>query len=214
LPDIPQLVQTLKIAELGRLAGRVPALHDALELRHLAGCVMPEPAGLDEAAAQWRRHLLVLARKIVFADRSADLLEHRERLARRVQGLAAPALKATPPQRAVDEDRLVLLGDRRQTDDLPVLLRQHVANQIVLVQPVHDQHDRTLLLVVQPAVEHVVEPFVGALPVRFRQGLFGLQRVVDDDVGTPPGQDAADRSGDPTALRRRLKFGHGLMRQI
>jgi len=104
-----------------------------------------------------------------------------------VQCLAAPSLEATRPQQAVDDDRLVILGDRRKADDLPVLLRQHVADQIVLVQPVHDQHDRSLLLVIQAAVERMVKPFVGALPVRFRQGLLGFQWIIDDDdVGTRP----------------------------
>jgi hypothetical protein len=80
------------------------------------------------------------------------------------------------------------------------------------VQPVHDQHDRTLPLVIEPAVEGVVEPFVSALPVGVGQGLLGLQRIVDDDdVGAAPGQHAAHRGGDATALRRRLEFGHRLM---
>jgi hypothetical protein len=39
---------------------------------------MPEPGGLDHAAAQWCWHLLVLAGEIVLADRAADLLEHRQ----------------------------------------------------------------------------------------------------------------------------------------
>ena len=48
--------------ELSGLAGGVPALHDALELRRqFVLCVVPEPGGLDHAAAQWRRRLLVLA---------------------------------------------------------------------------------------------------------------------------------------------------------
>src|SRR6516164_2292822 len=52
-------------------------------------------------------------------------------------------------------------------------------------------------LVVEPAVEGVVVPFVGGLALRLRQRLLGLQRVVDDDdVGTSPGQHAADRGGD------------------
>ena len=80
-----------------------------------------------------------------------------------------------------------------------------------LVQPVHDQHDRPRKLVVEPAVEGVVVPLVGRLALRLRQRLLGLQRVVDDDdVGTSPGQHAADRGGDPGALRCRLEFGHGL----
>ena len=36
-------------------------------------------------------------------------------------------------------------------------------------------------LVVEPAVEGVVVPFVGGLALRLRQRLLGLQRVVDDD---------------------------------
>jgi hypothetical protein len=79
------------------------------------------------------------------------------------------------------------------------------------VQPVHDQHDGTLLFVVKSTVERVVEPFIGALPMGFRQCLFGFQWIVDDDdVGTPPGQHPADRGGDPASLRRRLELGHRL----
>ena len=67
-------------------------------------------------------------------------------------------------------------------------------------------------LVVQPAVEGVVVPFVGRLPLGLRQRLLGLQRVVDDDdVGTPPGQHPADRGGEPAALCGCLEFGHRLM---
>jgi len=80
------------------------------------------------------------------------------------------------------------------------------------VQPVHDHHDRTRQLFVQPAVEGVVVPLVRRLPLGFRQRLFGLQRVVDDDdVGTPPGQPPADRGGDARALCGRLELGYRLM---
>jgi hypothetical protein len=104
------------------------------------------------------------------------------------------------------------LGDRRKAEDLPILLRQHVADQIVLVQPVHDQDDGARLLVVEARVEGMVEPLVGGPPLGLRERLLGLQRIVDDDdVGTPPGQHTADRSGDPPALRRRLELGYGLM---
>jgi hypothetical protein len=59
------------------------------------------------------------------------------------------------------------------------------------VQAVHDQHDRTIELVVEAAVEGVVVPFVCCLALGLRQRLLGLQRVVDDDqIGTPPGQRA------------------------
>ena len=79
------------------------------------------------------------------------------------------------------------------------------------MQPVHDQDDGALLLVVETAVESVVEPLVGRPPMRLGQGLLGFQGVVDDDdVRTPPGQHAADRSGEPAALGGGLELGHRL----
>jgi hypothetical protein len=79
------------------------------------------------------------------------------------------------------------------------------------VQAVHDQHDRTGELVVEAAVEGVIVPFIGRLSLDLRQGLLGLQGIVDDDdVGTAPGQHPADRGRDPRALCRRLEFGDRL----
>ena len=72
------------------------------------------------------------------------------------------------PQHRVDHQRLVLLGDCREAHDLPRLLRQHVADEIVFVQPVHDEDDRARELVVQPAVEGVVEPVVRRLALGLR----------------------------------------------
>ena len=106
-----------------------------------------------------------MAGEIVFADRAADLLEHGQRLARRVQGLAPPPNEFARPGQGVDHVPLVLFGDRRKAHHLPILLRQHVTDQIVLVQPVHDQHDRPTLPVVEARVEGVVEPFVGRPPL-------------------------------------------------
>ena len=57
--------------------------------------------------------------------------------------------------------------------------------KIVLVQVVHNQDNGTRPCVVQPAVEGVVVPLVGGLPLGLRQGLLGFQRIVDnDDVRT------------------------------
>ena len=105
--------------------------------------------------------------------------------------------------------QLVVLGDRRKPHHLPRLLLQYVAGEVILVQAVHDQHDGAAELVVEAAVEGVVVPFVRRLALGLRQGLLGLERVVDDDdVGTPPGQYAADRGGEAAALRGRVEFGH------
>jgi hypothetical protein len=86
--------------------------------------------------------------KIVFADRPADLLEHGERLALGVQLLAAPTGKMPRSSHRLDCPSLALLGDRREAHDLPIFLGKYVPDQIVLVQPMHDQDDGTLLLVV------------------------------------------------------------------
>ena len=70
---------------------------------------------------------------------------------------------------------------------------------------VHDQDDGSVLLVVETAVEGVVEPLVGRAPSGLRQGLLGLQGIVENDqVGAAPGQPAADRGRDPAALGGRL----------
>jgi len=79
------------------------------------------------------------------------------------------------------------------------------------VQAVHNQHDGTVELVVEPAVEGMVEPLVGCPPLGLGQRLLGLQRVVDDDqVGVAPGQHAPDRGREPATLCGRLEFGHRL----
>ena len=96
---------------------------------------------------------------------------------------------------------LVGFGDRRKAHDLPRLLREHVADEVVLVQPLHDDDDGAMPLVVEPAVEGVDEPLVGGLPPRLGERLLRLQRIVDqDDVGTASGQHAAGRGGQPVAL--------------
>ena len=75
-----------EIAELGRLVGGVPALHDALEaLGPLVLAVALEPCFLDQPAAQGCRGLLILTSEIVLADGATDVREGGERLARGVQ---------------------------------------------------------------------------------------------------------------------------------
>jgi hypothetical protein len=62
------------------------------------------------------------------------------------------------------------------------------------VQPLHDDDDRAMPLVVEPAVEGVVVPVVAGLPLRLGERFRWLLRIVDhEDVGTasvstPPGR--------------------------
>ena len=99
---------------------------------------MPPPCG---AGICW-----YWAGKIIFAESAADLLEHFRRLALGMQGSAGFAVEGLPSEHRLDPVQLVVIGDRRETHDLPRLLRQHVTGDVVLVQPVHDQHDRTISL--------------------------------------------------------------------
>ena len=153
-----------------------------------------------------RRRLLVLGGKIVFAEGAAKLPEHFGRLALGVQGLARLAAEGLPSKHGLDSVPFVLLGDRRQAHNLPLLPRQYMARQVVLVQPVHDQDDRTRKLVVQSAAERVVVPLVGRLPLGLRQRFLGLQRSSMTITGTATGQHPADRGRDAKGLRRRLEF--------
>jgi hypothetical protein len=97
--------------------------------------------------------LLILAGEIVFADRAADSLEGVERLALGMQGLALTTPVTLPPPDRLDLVHLIGFGDRRKAHDLPRLLGEHMADEVVLVQPLHDDDDGTTALVVEPAVE-------------------------------------------------------------
>src|SRR6516164_4901808 len=160
-----------EIAELRRLVGGVPALHDAVErLRPVALAVALEPLRPDETAAEGRRRLLILASEVVFAERATDAVECFERLALRVQGFALPTPKASWSPHRLDTVDLVGFGDRRKAQDLPRLLREDMADEVVLVQPLHDDDNGAVALVVEPAIEGVVKP-VGRFSLRLRERL-------------------------------------------
>ncbi len=65
--------------------------------------------------------------------------------------------------RRVDEISLVLFGDSREGDDLPVLLFKDMADEVVLMKPLHNNGDGAATFVVEPAVERVVAPIVDRL---------------------------------------------------
>src|SRR4029077_9785 len=93
---------------------------------------------------------------------------------------------------------LVSFSDCRKAENLPGLLREDVADGIVLLQAVHDHGGGTTALVVLPAVESVIVPVVGGLSLRVGERLLRLQRIIDqDDVGTASGEHAAGGGGRP-----------------
>jgi len=61
-----------------------------------------------------------------------------------------------------------------------------MANEIVLVQPLHHDDNGAGAFIVYPAVKGVAEPVVGRLPLGGGQRLLWLEGIVDhDDVGPP-----------------------------
>ncbi len=56
-----------------------------------------------------------------------------------------------------------------------------MTDEVILVQPLHNDDDRASLLVVEPGQKRMVVPFVDGVAPGFRQGLVGLQWVIDDD---------------------------------
>ena len=114
------------------------------------------------------------------------------------------ALTAREGSRFPDRLDLVLLvgfGDCRKAHDLPLLLPEDMADEIVFVQPLHDYDDGAVPFVIEPAVEGVVVPLVGGLPLRLGERLLRLQRIVDhDDVGAASGQHATIGGGQPVSL--------------
>jgi hypothetical protein len=61
-----------------------------------------------------------------------------------------------------------------------------VSDEVVLVQPLHDDDNGAVTLVVEPAIKGVIVPLVGGLSLRVGERLLRLQRIVDDDdVGAP-----------------------------
>ena len=84
---------------------------------------------------------------------------------------------------------------------MPLLLRENTADQVVLVQPLHDDDDGAVPLVVEPAVESMDEPLVAGLPLCVRERLVRLQRIVNQDyVGAATGEHTTGRGGEPVAL--------------
>jgi hypothetical protein len=82
--------------------------------------------------------LLILSGEVVFADGPPDVLEGFERLTVGVQSLAPTAREASRSPDRLDPVHLVGFGDRRKAQDLPMLLREEVADEVIFVQPLHD----------------------------------------------------------------------------
>ena len=76
---------------------------------------------------------------------------------------------------------------------LPAALLQQMAGEVVLVEALHDHDNRPPFLVVQAGDEGAGVELDDLAARRFRHGLVGLERIVDDDqIGAAAGERAAD----------------------
>ena len=71
--------------------------------------------------------------------------------------------------------------DRWNGNHLPIIPGQHVTDQIILMKPLHDDHDRAGPLVIEARQEGVVEGLVDPPTLLLGQGVGRLDRVVNDD---------------------------------
>src|SRR6202035_26931 len=105
---------------------------------------------------------------------------------------AGPSFERPASERRLDDMPFVGLGDRGKREDVPAFSSQDVADEIVFVQPLHDDDDFALGFVVQAGIERSVEPFVGGDAAALRHASPGFRgssmmtKSAPRPVSTPP----------------------------
>jgi len=102
---------------------------------------------------------------------------------------------------------LIALSNNRQRHHLPTICDDRAlsqTNEVIRVQPLHDDDDRGVL-VVPTWVYGIVERLVRLAPGRF--GIISLERIVyDDQVGSASRDSACDRCRAPAPPAVRFEF--------
>src|SRR4029453_4748534 len=120
--------------------------------------VEAKPLALDDIALRRHRRLLVLSREDEAALGTAHGLQNLERLTR-VEDFAGVA--NVDVSGSVSELIGPLLGgDRGNGHNLPFAGSRNMPDQIILVETLHDDHDRAGPLVVEPGEQGIVEGLV------------------------------------------------------
>jgi hypothetical protein len=79
-------------------------------------------------------------------------------------------------------DSFVLLRDRRQIKDRPFVgTAQEDAHQIILMQPLHNDDDGAILLVIEPRQQRVQVPIENMLALFLRKRRESGDRIVNDN---------------------------------
>ena len=90
----------------------------------------------------------------------------------------------------------------RESNEVPRFLLEHVGNQVILMQTLHNNDDVSALFIIQPAIERVVIPFVACIALGFRERFVRLQRIVNDgETRSASGQHLLQKS------RAEIRFG-------
>src|SRR5258708_2036053 len=96
------------------------------------------------------------------------------------------------------------LNDARQLYIPPPipLLVEHVSGEVFFMQPLHYDDLYPSGRIVEPAAEGLIKTIVDALPLRFRERLVGVQRIVEDqNVAAHAGGRGLHRRGKHRAAR-------------
>jgi hypothetical protein len=97
-----------------------------------------------------------------------------------MQRLTRTASDRASAVRGFYDVRLVFGRNGRETEDFPLPLLQHVAYEVILVQPLHNNDDAARILIIKAAVQRVLVPVIDGISLGFRHCFIGLQRVIDD----------------------------------
>src|SRR4051812_12395271 len=85
--------------------------------------------------------------------------------------------------------RLFPGGDRREVKVFPAALFQKMTHKIIDVEPLHDEDDGVLGLVVEPAEQCVANPQNGTFTYRLRHSILGFHRIIDNQEATSAPRD-------------------------
>ncbi|HEY9211763.1 MAG TPA: hypothetical protein VIQ29_02790 [Ancylobacter sp.] len=121
----------------------------------------PKPLAFNDVPIRRDRVLLILRRENQAALDTLLYLLYLQDLkgfAHLIQRLSDPAHINVPRVKTEGVSER-LRGDGGERHNLPILLLHYMADQIILMQALHDDHDGTRLLVIEPGGERVVVEF-------------------------------------------------------
>ncbi|MGV6876517.1 hypothetical protein ACUSIJ_28090 [Pseudochelatococcus sp. B33] len=199
------------IVQLGGLGSRIPALHDpgliAPSLGETGPCSKPFP--LDEVAAGRHGLLQILRREGGGSHGGAQFVQHALRLPLRVEQVAS---RVEMEEALADGHPHVLGGDGCEVEMGPASGLEHMPDQIVHMEALHDEDDGVVELFIEAGKQRFVEPVIGILPEQVGPCVTRLHGVIDNDDRTAaPGQGAAHgrRQAEAPASGADFIFGMG-----